>query len=175
MNDKLKKLQGERLKEIRKMLGLSQKRLGLWLSAKGVTNNCGEPYKEITVASWENGRRKIPEEVMKAISENVNINGHNVQTSYLHGSDKYMTSSNELLQEAIRISYEIIKNSLPLGFDIPEDKQEAFNKAMHEILAIYEISEKEIPNFQHFSQYMYKEFQEIIDSFIRSERNKNAQ
>lgn len=174
MDDKLKKLQGEHLKEIRKMLGLSQKKLGLWLSAKGVTNNCGEPYKEITIASWENGRRKIPEEVMKAISENVNINGHKVQASYLHGSDKYMTSSDELLQEAIRISYEIIKNSHPFDFEIPEDKQKAFNKAIHEMLAIYEINENEIPNFQHFSQYMYQEFQEIIDSYISSERNKNA-
>lgn len=170
MNDKTKLLQGKHLKEIRRILGLSQKAFGSWLSALDINSRGDVPYKEATIAAWENGRRNIPEAVKKCISENVTVNGQNIQYSYLNGNSKYMTSFAEKIGDSIHMSYEIIENSLPSYFEIPKDKQKAFNKVMHEILVIYEISENEIPDFQHFSKYMYQEFKDNVNSYMGYER-----
>ena len=81
-----------------------------------------------------------------------------------------MTIFAKKIGDSIHMRYEIIENSLPSYFEIPIDKQKAFNQVMHEILVIYEISENEIPDFQHFSKYMYQEFKDNVNSYMEYER-----
>ncbi len=87
-------LQGERIKSVRHILGLTQRSFGCWLF--DLDNFRTEPYKEATIAAWENGRRRIPERVMDIISKNISVNGCNVQMEYLLGDSKYMLDTEDL-------------------------------------------------------------------------------
>lgn len=91
MNKELMLLQGKRLKEVRKIMGKTQASFADWLNEIGITGNYGEPYKERTIASWETGRRALPNTVKKAIAENITLaNGH-IQYAYLDGESDNIT------------------------------------------------------------------------------------
>ena len=118
-NKELWLLKGTRLKEIREEnLGLSQSRFGQWLYEHGVKGRWDEPHKIVTIASWENGRRNIPNNVLKAIRDNTEYNGFQYRWEYLTGKDDIKTiasfSSEELEDMAIELKEEIfIKTVLP--------------------------------------------------------------
>lgn len=57
---------GKHMKKIRKAMGLTQAGFANWLKDMGVVSNrSGKAYGERTIASWETGRRAVPEKVKK--------------------------------------------------------------------------------------------------------------
>lgn len=91
MDKELMLLQGKRLKEIRKIMGKTQASFADWLNKIGITGNYGEPYKDRTIASWETGRRALPNTVKKAIAENITLSNGYIQYAYLDGKSDNIT------------------------------------------------------------------------------------
>ncbi len=93
MDKELMLLQGKRLKEIRKIMGKTQASFADWLNKLGITGNYGEPYKDRTIASWETGRRALPNTVKKAIAENITLSNGHIQYAYLDGKSDNITQT----------------------------------------------------------------------------------
>lgn len=93
MDKELMLLQGKRLKEIRKIMGKTQASFADWLNKIGITGNYGEPYKDRTIASWETGRRALPNTVKKAIAENITLSNGYIQYAYLDGKSDNITQT----------------------------------------------------------------------------------
>lgn len=83
---------GARIKVIRQRLGLTQTEFGSMLGNFGITDKAGESKgkSEAIVASWESGRNKAPAKVLKAIHDNVVIDGCYIRFEYLTGEDDVM-------------------------------------------------------------------------------------
>lgn len=185
MDIKKMKLQGERLKEARALLGLSQVQFCDWLSCLGIKGNYGEPYKPPTVAAWENARRKIPDNVKQAICENLAINGHNVQYAYMNGDSKYMTQAHS---EYLAVNHEKaneLSERLGLGnidkmskikqeilIDSAAEPSDDFSKILlREILPLYGLHKGEIFDKERFCEHVRDELREIIYDYLDSEED----
>lgn len=185
MDSKKKKLRGERLKEARKLIGLSQEQFCDWLESVGITGNYGEKYGAPTVAAWENARRNVPEKVKKAICENLTINGHNVQYAYMNGDSKYMTQAHS---ERLAVNHEKaneLSERLGLGnidkiskieqeilIDSVAEPSDDFSKILlREILPLYGLHKGVIFDKERFCEHVRDELREIIYDYLDSEED----
>lgn len=105
---------GERIRIVRQRLGLSQKEFGELLGEWGITNRKGnvKGKEEAVVASWESGRNRAPNKVLKAIHDHALIDGCYIKWEYLLAEESGMLeekrhsirefTTNELLAELKR-------------------------------------------------------------------------
>ena len=185
MDSKKKKLQGERLKEARKLIGLSQEQFCDWLESVGITGNYGEKYGAPTVAAWENARRNVPEKVKKAICENLTINGQNVQYAYMNGDTKYITQSPEGVTEAIyteaRELQQHVKEEKPADLTkylcnylidaVKKPSNQLGVILRNDILPLYGVDITAVFDEQRFNEHVFNKLQEIIFEYIENEKN----
>ena len=88
-------ISGKHMKMIRKAMGLTQAGFANWLKNMGiVSNRLGNAYGERTIASWETGRRAVPEKVKKTIVENITVQGCPINYEYLYGNSNNMIDKN---------------------------------------------------------------------------------
>lgn len=177
--DDLTRLQGKRLKEIRKILGETQESFSEWLAGNGVTGNYGEPYKQKTIAAWEAGRRKVPDEIKKIISDTVTINDQKIQYAYLNGDTDFMTKS---VDSIIKNSEEILNsfespNSVEWtrasSDDIKEMAENPINRfadiLFNHLLPLYGYSRSNFFDQIRFNYTMYIEIKKLIEEFRKNE------
>lgn len=180
MND-LTRLQGKRLKEIRKILGKTQESFSEWLLDHGATGNYGEPYKQKTIAAWEAGRRKVPDDIKKIISDTVTINDQKVQYAYLNGDTDFITKS---VDSIIKNSKEILNtNNLPdsaewtraSSDDIKQMEENPVNRfadiLFNKLLPLYGCERTDFFDQIRFNYTMYVEIQKLIEEFRKNEKN----
>lgn len=116
---KLMEKKGARLKEIRnQILCLSQTQFIQWLYEHGIYGKYDEPLKIVTISAWENGRRNIPDTVLKTIYNNVTYDGFQLRWDYIIGNDDKKTlaffSSEEIDNMSISLKNEVfLKTVLP--------------------------------------------------------------
>ena len=174
--DELRRIQGKRLKEIRKILGHTQESFTHWLTEHGLTGNYSEPYKAKTVAAWESGRRAIPEDVKMALSKHVKIDGHPVQYAYLNGDSDFITRSYGAIA---RMSSNILdsfsrevwkKASIQDLVDMANSPVNKFALILwEELLPIYNINQGDIFDMSRFCNRMYDEIGNLINRYIEEE------
>lgn len=91
---------GKHMKKIRKAMGLTQAGFANWLKNMGVVSNrSGKAYGERTIASWETGRRAVPEKVKKTIVENITVQGCPINYEYLYGNSNNMIDKNTFVNK----------------------------------------------------------------------------
>ena len=83
---------GKRIKTVRQKLGLTQKEFGEKLGEWGITDRKGEKRgkEEAVVASWESGRNRPQDRILKAIHDNAVIDGCYVKIEYLLAEESGM-------------------------------------------------------------------------------------
>lgn len=172
-------IQGKRLKQIRtKFLKMSRNQFAHWLFDGGLKGNFKEQYSKITVASWEAGRRAVPEEVKKFISENVNIDGYKIQYAYLNGDSLYITKSPYVVLETSYLISEAMDEITGgiINFDEVEtdEKQQKIDNirfiALADLLPIYDLDHTDIFDNGRFGEYMYHGIEGLIYDYIEKEK-----
>lgn len=83
---------GKRIKNVRQKMGLTQKEFGEKLGEWGITDRKGETKgkSEEIVASWESGRNRPMNKVLKAIHDNAVIDGCYIKLEYLLAEESGM-------------------------------------------------------------------------------------
>lgn len=178
--DELRKLQGQRLKEIRKILGKTQETFTQWLADHGLFGNYDEPYKSKTVAAWESGRRVIPEEIKIALSENVAIDGCLVQYAYLNGDTDFITKSvgaiikkvfekgNSLNQASACEHGEWVAVTVD---DIAENPLNQFALILFDdLLPIFNHERSEVWDVVRFNKAVFEGVGNLIEQYLQNER-----
>lgn len=178
MEDK-KKLQGKRLQEVRKILGKTQVSFCDWLTEHGVTGNYDEPYKQKTIAAWESGRRNVPDEIKKVLSDNVTVDGYPVQFAYLNGDTDFITqSTGAIVKHAFEVTDSILKNTSnwkqATAADIKEMTDAPLNRFgitfLNDMLPIYNHSKNDFFDIMRFNRYMYEEIGRLIEEYLQNEQ-----
>ncbi len=178
MEDK-KKLQGKRLQEVRKILGKTQESFCEWLTDHGINGNYDEPYKQKTVAAWESGRRNVPDEIKKVLSDNVTVDGFPVQFAYLNGDTDFITQSvGAIVKHSMETLHSFSKSpsewKQATASDIQEIANSPLNKFglvfLNDMLPIYNHSKNDFFDIMRFNKHMYDEIGRLIEEYLQEEQ-----
>lgn len=172
--DNLKKIKGLHLKRIRKYCGMTQAEFGEILGAWGITSRVGIPGKdEKIIASWESGRRDIPDKVLRAIKENVLYEGFPIRWEYLIGQDDFITimecvpQTKEEMIAIINHSSDILAK---LDGSLFDSSKMEFIIAAKELLKSSTFSGFDLAQIQesiHFWDFLEAEIKRSIESYMK--------
>ena len=175
--DDLRKVQGRRLKEVRKILGKTQESFTQWLTDHGLTGNYNEPYKAKTVAAWESGRRAIPDDIKMVLSQNVTVDGYPVQYAYLNGDTDFITQS---MGAIVKRTFEILNPPQPVEWkmataedihDLANDPRNRFALILlNDLLPIFNHEKNDFWDIMRFNNVMYDEIGKLIEQYLQEER-----
>ena len=176
MNE-IKKIQGSRLKEVRNILGLSRPKFSAWLAEHNKLGNFHEEYSSKTIEAWEQGLRKVPDDIKKLLSDNVDINGYHVQYAYLNGDTDFITQSMEAI---VKKTFEIIDTSNKTTWkkasydEILEMSNHPLNKLdsilYDELFPLYGHTRNEVFDQTRLLNIAFVEFKQIIEEYIKKEK-----
>lgn len=179
--DELKKKQGKRLKEIRKLLGLSQAKFCDWLSEHNRFGHFQEVYSVKTIQAWEQGIRKVPDHIKKLLADNVTFNDKPVQYAYLNGDTDLITQSTEAI---VKHAFEMMDSfnspsaegtswKRATDSDIQELANAPLNRFavefLNNILPIYDHTKNDFFDIIRFNRFMYEEIGKLIEYYIQQE------
>ena len=182
MNELMKK-QGKRLKGVRQIMGLSQAKFCNWLAEHNKLGNFQEIYSIKTIQAWEQGVRKVPDNIKKVLSDNVTIDGQLVQYAYLNGDTDFITQSTGTI---IQHSAETLKSFNSSNVEQPGWKQATVSDIekmadvplnrfgqvfLNDILPIYNYTTNDFFDIVRFNSCMYKKIGLLIEEYLREERH----
>lgn len=120
--------QGERIKEIRKTLGLTLEKFGQRL---GVSN--------VAISRLENGYRNVTEQMFKSICREYNVNPHWLQTGegdmFLDNDDDFLTKLDNILSNEDNKTF---KPLLQAMLDLEPNEIKTLNSLLDKLITQYQ-------------------------------------
>lgn len=169
---------GKHIRAIRHYLGLTQEEFGNKLGEWGITDKKKESFGKAPeiVASWESGRNQVPNNVLRAIQENVLFEGERISWAYLSGESEYITQSvSGILFHLFSPTSSEAKSSEYEPVTVEELAAMPLNKfaniLIDDLLPLYGYSRSDVFDGVRFNRYMYDNIRLLIEEYIKKEKS----